>query len=491
MISCSVSQFRLRGVRHVVCGAALALLLAPATLPAQTRYTLRECLDLAIQANLTVRQAQTQVLIDQHNVTQARRSYIPSLNASVDYQRQYGTSFDFLSFQRVDRATSYSSPRLSLSTDVFAGFAKHYTLRQAQAALRADQLALQNTRENLLTQVMGQFLVLVLDQVDVDVARQRAQAIQQQLDRVQVLVNNGAATELELRNLEGQMAAERTNLELAETRIARDKMTLEQLMQLDPNEEFIFILPDTVPEQELEAPLRDPRVVTEIAQSQMAVSREAFERVGIAQYQAKLARSAMYPRLSFNAGLSSNYTSNGGVTTYSRVPLAVGFNGVIVPITDGEGNPITQSVPTGTTRTGYFPQIGDNFAQFFSFTLQVPIFNGWQARRNFEVATLQIRFADYNLQQTRDNLHRTVHQAHLDAQGALARWQSLKAQVRAFEQSFTITNARYQAGAATFYEYREALNNITTSRLQLRQAMFEAYFRRKILDYYAGEGLNF
>jgi outer membrane protein len=460
-------------------------------LGAQTRYTLRECLDLALQANLTVRQAQVQLLIDERNLHQTRLGFIPSLNASLDFQRQYGTSFDFLSFQRVDRATSYSSPRLSLSTDLFAGFAKHYALRQAENVLRADQLALQNTRENLLTQVMGQFLVLVLDQVDLDVARQRAQTIQQQLERVQVLLNNGAATELELRQLEGQLAAERTNLELAQTRIDRDQMTLEMLMQLDPNEEFVFVLPDTVPEAELEAPLRSPALVTEIALSQMAVAREAFQRVGVAQWQAKLARAQLMPRLSFTAGLSSNFTSNGGITTYTRVPLAVSFNGTVIPITDAAGNPLTQSIPSGVTRTGYFPQIADNFAQFFVFTLQVPIFNGWQARRSYEVAHLQVRFADLNLQQTRDNLHRTVHQAHLDALGALARWQSLKAQVRAFEQAFALTQARYQQGAATFYEFREALNNVATTRLQLRQAMFEAYFRRKVLDFYAGEGFNF
>jgi outer membrane protein len=457
----------------------------------QAQYTLRECLDLALQTNLQVRLAENQLGGSQAQLRQSQLAYIPSLNGSVNLQRQYGTSFDFLAFQRVNQATTFSQPQLALSTDVFNGFARLYTLRQAQANHSADLQGLQNTRENLLTQVLSQFLLLLNDEAAIAQSRERVRLIEQQLARMRTLRSAGSATELQVLQLEGQLAAENTTLLLADNALRRDENTLVQLLQLEPTLDYTFVLGDSLAATEAEVALPPLQPTIQHALQHMAVVRQAVYQASSAQWQPRIARANLYPRLSFNAGLSSNFTSNGGVSTFQTVPFVIGFNGQTFPLTDANGNPIENRVATGVTRTGYFQQLEDNFAQFFSFSLTVPILNQYRTRTQVELALVQARAADLNLQITRDNLQRTIVQAYTDAEAAQARYRTLTGQLKAFRESFRLTDVQYQAGVATFVEYLEALNNRTNTELQLQQALYEVVFRRRILEFYAGQELRF
>jgi outer membrane protein len=459
--------------------------------PAQARYTLRECLDMALQTNLQVRLAQTQLGTSQANLLQTKAAFVPSLNGSVNAQQQYGTSFDFLAFQRVNQATRLSQPQLSLSTDVFNGFAKHYALRQAEANLEADRQGLQNTRENLLTQVLSQFLLLLNDDAAIAQSKQREALIEQQLARVRTLRASGAATELQVLQLVGQLATENTTRIVAEANQRRDENTLVLLLQLEPTVDYVFLLGDTLLPTEANIPLPALQPTVNHAVQHMAVVRQSVYQASSASLAPRLARASLYPVLTFAAGLSSSYTSNGGVTNYTAVPFVVGFNGTTVPITDAEGNALTNNVPSGTSRTSYFNQLEDNFAQTLSLTLNVPLFNAYQARTRVQLAVVQARAADINLEITRNNLQRTVVQAFTDAEAAQARYRSLEGQLNAFTESFRLTDLQYQAGIATFVEYIEALNNRTNTELQLQQALYELVFRRRILEFYGGQELRF
>jgi outer membrane protein len=190
----------------------------------------------------------------------------------------------------------------------------------------------------------------------------------------------------------------------------------------------------------------------------------------------KNAKAARWPTLSASAALSSNYTSNGGQPVFDSVEVVPG---VIIP----------QRV--GIERTGYFPQLSDNFSQFAGVTLSVPIFNQWQVNRGIAVAGLQAERAKLAQEQVAQQLNQTVQLAYLDAENALARYNALRFQVETSTEAFQLVEAQFQAGAVDFFSYLNALNNKTNAENQRRQAGYEYLFRKKIVDFYGGQPFEF
>lgn len=465
--------------------------LLPTNAGAQTTLTVRECIDRALEANLQLQQLDRQREISGLNHKQARLDYLPSASGTVDLRRNFGTSFDFLSFQRVDQNTSFSSPTLSANLELFGGFAKYYTLQQTETTLSADHQAYQAAANQVITQVLTQYLLILFDQGEIQQVKNRLELLRSQLERTSALVEAGTALEADQLNLEAQIALEEANLTDRENQLARDRLGLLQLLQLDPAREYRFVMPDTSTLRDLSAPLPSLTSVLDYALRNMPEVREALLRQEAAAYQVKLARAARMPRLTFSAGLASNYTSNGGIPVLRQEPIVFDVGGETVTLTDPNGDPVTQNVQTGLRRTGYFQQVEDNFSQFFNFTLQIPIFTRWNLSRNQQVAQVNTEIAALNVDQTRLQLRQTIEQAYLDARGSQKRVKALERQLEAFNKAFEQVENQYEAGALTFYDYLETLNNQTGTRLQLQQARLDFFFKRNILAFYAGNELDF
>lgn len=452
----------------------LALGTVPVSSVAQQQFTLRDCIDRALAENLVLRDQQIAVHIAQENLKQSKLDFLPSVNATWDWRRVYGTTFDFVQFRRLNEATSFSAPGITANLVLFDGLAKYYTLKQNQALLNASQQSQARLTNDLLTTLMALYLQLVVDRANLQVLESRLALFQAQRERTEILYNAEAATEADLKTLEAQVGLEEVNRISQQNRIAQDELQLAQLLQLDPLAPVEFIAPEDVPEDALAEPIAPLAEVLGYALVHMPEIAEAEANIQAAGYAAKVAKAGRMPVLTLSGGLNSNYSSNGGIPVVDSVDIA----GVTFPQT------------VGLERTAYFQQLSDNFSQFVGFTLSVPILNGWQVNRAVSVAHFNEQRSRLALQTAQNTLTQTVQTAHLDATAAQARYQALRKQVEAARTAFSLTEARFNAGATDFFTYRDALNTQTESELQLQQAKFDLLFKRKIVDFYAGKPLD-
>jgi outer membrane protein len=461
-------------------GLLLAALLLPAGLRAQTSYTLTECIQRVQEENLQLKQAENQRAISATDLKQSKLDFLPDVNASANWRRNWGTSFDAFSFQRVNRTTDFSSPQINASMPLFEGFSRIYRMHQAEHTLAADRLQAESVKNDLITQTALNFLNILVDKSQLAITRGRIEVLEQQLTRLQSLESAGQRTEAEVKNVEAQLALEEVNAVNQQNQLARDKLRLVQLLQLDPDQDYRFQAPDTMRGGRLNEPLPELSAVVSNAMSTLPQVQAPRQRMAAAADAAQAARGGLYPTVTLSGNLGSNYTSNGGVPVYEFDTLNIG----------GQALPIDREL-VEVRRDGYFQQLEDNFSQGMNLRVSVPIFNGWQVRRQIQVAEIQHRNAELSLQQAKNELRNTVEQAYLDVEAARKRYRALQKQVRAFEEVFKVTERQYNAGTVNFLQYREALNNRSRARNELQQARYDYRFKRAILEFYNGAPLQF
>lgn len=448
-----------------------ALLCAPSaraqdvSAPESRTLSVQACLDIAMKRNLELKQMRLNEEISGARYDQTWYNYLPSANANVNFQRNFGTTFNPVSFSRSNVRTDFSSPSLNFNWTLFNGFSNRRERAASYERLLAARYGAERVANSILLNVLLAYMQIIFDQGNIDAQQARMDVLRAQLERVDKRIAAGAAVRADRLNLQSQLASEELTLVNLQNQFEQDKANLLQLLQLPILDSYVFEEPLSArPGAGLEDLGDEPEPVSEIMQSAeltMPEIKEQRRNVAAAEFDVKQAQSALYPTLSLNVNLSSQYTSQ------------------------------TNSFFFEPERTGYFQQMQDAFQQSVGLRLTIPIFNNLQTRTNLEVAELNLLAAKITQEQTSLNLRQEVQRAYLDVALARKRYDAAAAQLEAVELSLDNARKSYEAGAMDFYAFNEILNNKTQVEVELLQARYDYYFKRKTLDVYQGKKLEF
>ncbi len=208
------------------------------------------------------------------------------------------------------------------------------------------------------------------------------------------------------------------------------------------------------------------------------------------EYERALAyyRGAYWPTVSFNGGVSTNWTNVPAATSYvtTGAPTYSPETGIY---SDPNGvNPVYQEIPT---QNPVYPKFGDQFknnrSEYLGINVSIPILNGFQARNNVRQAKLTLK--NYQLQNTnaRYQLQQTVELAFQQMIAAYKTYKFYQQQAVAFEESFRVTNIRFTEGVVTSDVYILAKGHSDQAEVNLAAARYSYIFRTKVLDYYQGK----
>lgn len=458
--------------------------------------TLEQAVNRALDENLDIRRAENSLAISQQDVRQAKLGYLPDVTASIGFNRSFGTAFDQVSFRRIERSTNTSSPQLNLSLPLFQGFAQLYTLRQNRALQKASEQALIRQRNTVLQNVTLAYLQVIFDQSNVDISRTRIQLLRAQQQRQQALFDAGTAVRFDVLNTQSQVAVEEQTLITAVNTLRADKIRLLQLLQIQPLDSldggYDFAPIDTayVAKQITRESLPPITQVEETAFASMPDLQESQYRIKAGLYAQKFAYAQFSPRLTLNAGVNSNYTSN------DRTSDSVGVGFSPLRQFDATGSLVSstflrQTISQEGNPVAYIQQIRQNQSEFIGINLSIPLFTGWQVQRNYQVAKIQTDNARLDYETRKNQLTLQVRQAYFDVIAAQEQQQSLQRQAAALNEAFTAAEAQFNAGLIDFTQYLDALNNRSRIEQQQFQSLYNYFLRRKVLDLFQGKPVTF
>ena len=434
--------------------SAIALLAClSAGLQAQETWSLRRCIDYAIEHNIDIRQAANTAEQSAVEVNTAKWARLPNLNGSANQSWNWGrtqtavpdeTTGDY-STVYVNTASNGTNMQLSTSIPLFTGLELPHQYSLAKLNLKAATADLQKAKDDISINIASAYLQVLFNQELHDVALGQVELSLQQCQRIESLAGVGKASSAEVADARARVAQDRMTAVQTENDYRLSLLTLSQLIELDSPEGFMLESPSTAITPSAVTP---PDDIYQTALTSKASIQAAQYRLEGSKHSVRIAQSGFYPQLNLNGSLGTSYYS--------------------------------------TINRTFRQQMGDNFSKYLGLSLSVPLFNRLATRNRVRTARLQQENYALQLENAKKTLYKEIQQAWYNATAAESKYASSHAATLASEESFRLMTQKFENGKANAVEFNEAKQNLMKAQSDELQAKYDYLFRTKILDFYKG-----
>lgn len=428
---------------------------------AQTKpWTFRQCLDTALQRNISVNQSRMANELNKVNLEQAKANRIPSLSASANEALNIGKSVDPTTYSYVTQAFNSTNLGISSSYNLFNGMQNANTIRQNTLNVQAGQYEVEKVKNDVTLNITTGYLQVLFAGEILAAARSQETATASQVERTEKMVNAGKSPESDLLQIKSQLATDNLSVITAQNQLDLAKVTLMQLMDIPITDNFEVEIPvmDDFAAEILETNL-------EIYEKSLTVQPQvtgAALRTNASMMALKVSQGAHWPRITLGANMNTNYASSRQKGT----------------MVNPEGYP-------------FFEQVWDNIGQSFSMGVSIPIYSNRQIKSNIDRAKINLITTQLSEQNVKNVLRKNVEQTYSDMRASVKKYEATKQQVAAVESVYKNAEKKYSVGVMSATDFLIQKNNFTQSQSNLIQAKYDYIFKRKILDFYQGIAIQF
>ena len=336
-----------------------------------------------------------------------------------------------------------------------SGFERIRNIQKAKKNLQSALWETEKIKNDVALNVTALFLNIVLDKEAIDICERKISMLKEQEDAIRKKLEYKMATPGDLLNIQADVTSAEVDLATAKNNLNLDKVSMCELLEIDDWEHFDVSLSDedyeTVEPRlwNISDVVSSAFLLPQILQSELAID--------IAKKDVSIAKSSFWPTLSLNAGYGSTF-SNARTRT------------------SGESY-------------NFRDQFRDNMSSYVTLSLNIPILSAITTSNNVKQKKLVCTRAEYELTQAQLALDKEVKQAIVNAETAYEKYTLLAADEQKCEEALRQTKEKYDAGAATYYDYQIAVGNLFQARVQRLQTKYEYIFRTKIIDFYSGISL--
>ncbi len=470
-----------RIVQCIICSWLLTVYGAHAQSNAPS-LTLKQAVDAALANNLKIQQSDLQMRAADINLRQAKANVFPDLLGSAGHGINQGRSIDPFTNSYINQNITYANYSLSSSVVLFNGFQLQNLIKQNSLDFLANKMDLQQTKDNVMLNVILAYLQILNNQELWQQAVSQAEVTRKQVDRLNTMNDEGAIAPALLYDLKGQLANDELGIVNSQNALNNAKLALSQLMNLpyQQNLQVENVTGDTLSLQ-YES---DPATLYNISVKQLALIKAADYRRQSAARGVRVARGYYYPSLALGGSYNTNYSN----AATRQLPLATAeiANGDYVNVNGGKVPVMTTVTNYQTEKISFGDQFKNNYNTSVFLSLQVPLFNKFRARNQVALAKLELQNAEVVAQSIKTELGQNIEQAYFNTTAAIDKYHTLQQQVADFSESFRTAEVRFEAGAITQVDYLIAKNNVDRAKANFISAKYDLVFRTKILDYYRG-----
>jgi outer membrane protein len=446
------------------------------------RLSLQQAVEIAIRNNITVAQSATRVEAADIDRKQAKANMLPSLNADFNYGWNNGRSIDpFLNIY-VNQQLQGSNVSVSGNWNLFNGLQVQNNMKQTKFAHEATKMELQQAKDQLTINVIIAYLQVLSGEDLLLNLESQALVTKNQVERLQVLVSEGARGQYQLSDMKGQYANDQVSIVTAKNSLDIARITLCQLMNIP--------ISKTLQLERNDAPFpQDPYAATPemiYANGKNLPGIKATDlRVESAKRAIAVEKGAFMPRIGLYGNLFSNYSSAAETRTLTGTTDVTTDNYVLV--NSVKTNVISPQSQFASESISYNNQMKNNIGSGFGVAASIPIFNNLRTKYRVDQAKVQLKAAELDKSQADLTLRQNIEQAYANMESAYNRYKAVDEQYREYAESFRANEIRFNEGVINSFEYLQAKNNLDRARLNLTQIRYEYIFRTKILDYFQGK----
>ena len=443
----------------------IAALFSASICVSQKKWTLKECVDHALDNNITVQQSLLNLELAKLNVKNAKGNFLPNLNTSASQRLNFG-SFLGIDGTRISRDTRGNSVSTNSSTTLFNGFRNLNTYKQAKLGVERSQLNLEKIQNDIALFVVNGYLNVLFAKENLGVAKTQAEISKKQVEAATQRYEAGITAKGNLLNAKSTAASDQQNVVRQENVLSIALLNLAQSLQI-PSKDFDIL------EIEISNPsgvllFNNSDVVYQKALSTQPQIKNAELGIIDSEYNIEIAKSFLKPTVNFSFGANTSYQHLQGRKDEITI---------IDPVTM-----IPETIPNG-----FFKQFSDNLGYNFSLNVNIPIFNRTQSKTNIARQYVNKELSQVSLDNEKLQLKQAIEQAFVDSKAAAKTYEAAKASLEAQREAFKNAQESYNLGASTLFDFDLVRNRLVSAESALIRAKYDFVFKTKVLQFYYGE----
>lgn len=426
----------------------------------QEKWSLQQCVEYAITHNISVKQADVQARYDKLTLEQSKSALYPSANSQHSAGYQFGRSIDPTSNQFTTNQILFTNHAVNVNADLFNWFSKKNTIEANKYLSQASNANIEKAKNDIALNVANAYLLALLNKEQINISSIQVSQSREQLINIEKQVKAGALPELNLAEMQTQLATDSATVITATSDYQLALLQLKALLNLDAAQPFDIETPpvDKIPVETL-ADL-DPALVYTSALANLPQQKINILNIKAAERNVLVAKSAMYPSFSFFGGLSSNYSN-------AQTSPLVGYD-----------------------KNTYLKQLSNNFSQNVGIGLNIPIFNGNLARTNWKKAQLNVESQQLLKDNDAQTLKQDIYQAHANAVAAIEKYNAAKIAVESAQKAYDFAKKRFEVGLLKPIDLITNQNNLFRAKANMLSSQYDYVFKLKLLEFYKGLGLK-
>ena len=435
----------------------LAVLLVTTTnLWAQKTWTLEDCINYAKEHNITLQKARLQSQSAKEDVKQSRAALLPSLSASTNHSLGYRPWQDTGTTTvtngqvnaKVDKGYYNGSYGLNASWTVWNGNRNRNTLKQNKLSAEQAELEAEVTANSIQEQIAQLYVQILYLTEAVKVSEQSLETSKKNEERGQEMLEVGKMSKADVAQLSAQRASDEYTIVEARANIAKYKLQLKQLLELDGSQEFDVAITDVSDEQAL-ADIPKLQTVYDLALYSRPEIKSSELSVKNSELSIKMAKAGWMPTLNMTAGLGTS----------------------------------TNSLSNNT----WGKQFKTNFDASTGLTLSLPIFDQRQTKTSFNKARIQREQALLDKQDQQKKLYQTIEGYWLDAETNQAKLRASIATEESERTSYDLLSEQFRLGLKDIVELMTGKDRLLNAQQNRLQSKYQTVLAQQLLKFYSGQ----
>lgn len=424
------------------------------------KWTLRECIDYALQNNITLQKSSLTRLSAEQDIMQSQAALLPSLSANTNQNVSYrpwpetgrATVQNGYVEQSVDKVYYNGSYGVNSNWTVWNGNRNRNTVKLNKISAEQAQADSAVTANNIQEQIAQLYVQILYSAEAINVHKKSLETSKQNELRGQAFVEVGKMSRADLAQLTSQRAQDEYGIVEAESSLRNFKRQLKQVLQITDDEEFDVVVPNTTDEMALQL-IPTLQSVYEAALEQRPEIKQAKLGIESSNLSIKMAKAQRLPTV----GVSASATT----TTSSMSSNAWGS------------------------------QLKNNFNLGAGVNVSIPIFDNRAAKTAINKAMLQRERYQLELKDKQTSLYSSIENYWLQAVNNQEKFKAAKIATQSAQTSYEMLSGKFEQKLINIVELMQGRDALLKAQQNELQSKYLAILNIDMLNFYKSGELSF
>lgn len=431
----------------------LSLIFVITNVTAQKKWTLQECLDYAMQNNISLQKSGLMKMSANEDLLQSKAALLPSLSFSTNQGVNYRpwpyagmvTVTDGHVTANIDKVFYNGSYSLAGNWTVWNGNRNYNQVKLNQLTVEKDAVDSITTARNIEEQIAMLFIQILYTEENIGVQKATLEIAKANEERGKEMLEVGKISKADLMQLTAQRAQDEYNVVQAESQARNYKRQLKALLQITTSEEFEVEGIDMSDSMAM-AVIPPLQSVYEEAIANRPELKSVQLSIESAELNKKIAKAQRMPTVGFNASVGTNTSSQGekswGNQMKSNMSVAGGVN------------------------------------------VSVPLFDQRQSRTAMKKAEISRQQALLDLRDKQTSLYSTIENYWIQAENNQGQYKAAKVSTESARTSYELLSEQFRLGLKNIVQLQEGKSRLLTSQQSELQSKYMAILNIKMLEFY-------